>query len=263
MNYQPCEAMIGIIGGMGPYAGLDLAKKIFDNTLAATDQEHLSVALLSESCAIIDRTEYLLGNTNTNPGHSIATVALQLERIGAQVAAISCNTAHAPSIFQLVTDKLQRSQSRLKILHLIEETILFLRTEFPHHRRIGVLSTTGTYQMKLYAQPLMKAGYTVIQPNPQVQGKIVNEAIYHAEFGIKARSNPVTDQAKEWFETAIAILIEDGADLIILGCTELTLAVSEHYSRHVPLIDPITIMARALIKTVAPHKLKPGFAMAS
>ncbi|RPI41687.1 MAG: aspartate racemase, partial [Bacteroidetes bacterium] len=58
--------MIGIVGGMGPYAGLDLLRKIYDNTLAGSDQEHLDTILISLSSRIPDRTEYLLGKENLN-----------------------------------------------------------------------------------------------------------------------------------------------------------------------------------------------------
>jgi len=51
--------MMGIVGGMGPYAGLDLAKKIFDQTLATTNQEHRSVIIGSCPGLILDRIEYL------------------------------------------------------------------------------------------------------------------------------------------------------------------------------------------------------------
>ena len=48
--------MIGIVGGVGPYAGLDLLRKLLDNTLANSDQEHLDTVLLSLPSGIMDRT---------------------------------------------------------------------------------------------------------------------------------------------------------------------------------------------------------------
>ena len=55
---------IGVLGGVGPYAGLDLMRKIFDQTEASCDQEHLSVIQYSLSEHIIDRTRFLLGETH-------------------------------------------------------------------------------------------------------------------------------------------------------------------------------------------------------
>jgi aspartate racemase len=53
--------MIGIVGGVGPYAGLDLLRKVYDNTVAGKDQDHLDVVMISVPAAIPDRTAYLLG----------------------------------------------------------------------------------------------------------------------------------------------------------------------------------------------------------
>ncbi len=99
--------MIGIVGGVGPYAGLDLMKKVFDNTLAQIDQDHLDVVMLSLSGSIADRTEYLEGKVDVNPGLAIAGVLKRLEEAGATVAGIPCNTAHAPGIFSFIEKELQ------------------------------------------------------------------------------------------------------------------------------------------------------------
>lgn len=257
MTNQEVRPAIGVIGGTGPYAGLDLVRKIFDQTLARTDQEHLPVALLSLPSAIPDRTDYLLGREVINPAAGIAAVALQLERMGARVAAIACNTAHADAIFARLLDKLAEAHSGLRILHLIRETILFLQTEYRGWQRIGVLSTTGTYRVRLYAQPLEEAGYQVVLPTLKMQEERVHAAIYHPEVGLKAQSNPVTLQARQWVEEAIEALKADGAEAIILGCTELPLAIPDPARPGIPLIDPAMVLARALIREVAPHQLKP------
>ena len=65
---------IGVLGGVGPYAGLDLMRKIFDQTEASCDQEHLSVIQYSLSEHIIDRTRFLLGETDENPGEAIGEI---------------------------------------------------------------------------------------------------------------------------------------------------------------------------------------------
>jgi len=257
MRNQPVKPIIGIIGGAGPYAGLDLVRKIFDQTVARTDQEHLSVALLSLPSAIPDRTQYLLGREEENPADAIADVALQLERMGARVAAIPCNTAHAEAIFEPVLRKLRAAQSGLQMVHLIRETVGFLQAAYPGRQRIGVLSTTGTYRMGLYVCPLEAAGYRVIVPTTDVQDEIVHQAIYHEEVGIKSQSNPVNRLARHWLEKAIQALQQDGAEVIILGCTELPLAVPELSLYGIPMIDPTVVLARSLIREVAPNQLKP------
>lgn len=91
--------MIGIIGGVGPTAGADLLQKITEETIAKSDQDHLPIILFSLPNKILDRTEYLEGKVNENPGKAMGDIALQLERAGATIAAAPCNTAHADEIF--------------------------------------------------------------------------------------------------------------------------------------------------------------------
>src|SRR5690554_3400281 len=107
--------MIGIAGGMGPYSGLDLLNKIFDNTLADSDQEHLDAILLSTPSIIEDRTQFLLGNVKVNPAFAITKILLKLERSGATVAGIPCNTAHSDIIFKVIQQELEKAKSKIKL----------------------------------------------------------------------------------------------------------------------------------------------------
>lgn len=249
--------MIGIVGGVGPYAGLDLAKNIFDNTIAQTDQDHLPLAMLSLSSTILDRTEYLLGQVDSNPGKAIAEVVLKLEKMGCTVAGIPCNTAHAKDIFGLTNQILNKENSRIKLLSLIGETINAISNQYPKMKKIGVLSTTGTFQFGIYAEPLIENGLEPIVPDKKVQVEIVHPAIYDKEYGIKAKSSPVTERARKDLLNAIEILKESGAELIIKGCTEIALAITEQTVLGLPTIDPSIVLARSLIKEIDPQKLKP------
>jgi aspartate racemase len=60
------EKIIGVVAGCGPFAGLDLLRKILEQTIASADQEHLTVVSVSQPCAIPDRTQYLLGQASLN-----------------------------------------------------------------------------------------------------------------------------------------------------------------------------------------------------
>ena len=94
--------MIGIVGGMGPLAGLDVFKKITEETPVTSDQEHAPVLLFSVPAQIPDRTEFLLGREKTNPAIAISEIILTLEKAGARVVGIPCNTAHSPRIFDVI-----------------------------------------------------------------------------------------------------------------------------------------------------------------
>lgn len=250
------EKIIGIVGGAGPFAGLDLQAKILAHTIATEDQEYLTVIGLSQPNQLPDRTAYLLGETAVNPAQAIFQQCQTLERAGAAVAAIPCNTAHAPAIFDELLAQLNAAGSRLKFLHMIGETTHYLRQHYPHIRRIGVLSTTGTYRVKTYPQLLAPIGFEVVVPEERVQETAVHPAIYHPQHGIKAHGQ-ATPQAQKWLDQGITNLRQQKAEAIILGCTELPLAITTPQIDNMIIIDPTVILARALIREANPAKLKP------
>ena len=248
--------IIGVVGGVGPYAGLDLVKKIFDQTTASIDQEHLPVILMSLPDEIEDRTKFLVGTSAANPAHSIVEILQKLETVGATVAGIPCNTAHAPRIFDVVRQGIEQQGLLIRLLHMIDETVLFVQQNFPTLKNIGLLSTTGTAQSGIYQRSFERGGVRIILPSDEVQQKKVHSAIYDSGNGIKAFSNPVTDQARQSLLEAIDWLRNRGAEAVILGCTEIPLAVPEKLIDTMPLIDPTMILSRSLISLTYPSKLK-------
>ena len=247
--------MIGIVGGVGPLAGLDIFKKIIEETIATKDQEHLPVILSSKPHRIADRTAFLLQNSNENPGYALLKIIEELDNSGAEVVAIPCNTAHAPAIFDIITRQLQDSKSNIRLLHIVEETAKFIKSNHPD-KMVGVLSTTGTRDTRLYSDILSNFGISNIAPDDELQ-PLVHEAIYNEQYGIKAFSSPVTSKATDNLIQAISALKKQGAQVIVLACTELPLALTEKSYFGIPTVDPNRILARALIEHIAPEKLKP------
>lgn len=248
--------MIGIVGGIGPYAGVDLLNKIYSNTVAKRDQDYLSVILMSLPSRIEDRTEFLLGEVATNPGYSIAKIILELESSGAVVAGVPCNTAHSDEIFSVILNELKKEGSQIEILHMINETMDFLKLKYPHFSKIGVLSTTGTYKYGIYSKALERNGFIAVEPSLDIQEKYVHPAIYDPDYGIKANSNPFHQKAKENLDVAVNYLKDKGAEAVILGCTEIPLVITTEKIKDLVVINPTNILARRLIHFVKPVKLK-------
>jgi len=247
---------IGVVAGAGPFAGLDLLKKIFEQTQAEGDADHLNVIGWFESSQLPDRTAYLLDNNLPNPGSAIALQVLELEKAGASLAAIPCNTAHAPLIFNRMQEDLSAAGSKIKFINMLDETIAHIRQVHGNLSRIGVLSTTGTYRVKLYSQYLECAGFQAIAPDEDVQLNLVHPAIYDKGYGIKAAGTG-TERSRHNLMQAVQHLVEKGAQAVILGCTELPLALTEKKIGETILLDPTLILARALIREAAPEKLRP------
>ena len=251
------EKIIGIVGGVGPYAGLDLAQKILDNTEATSDQQHLPIALLSLPHKIQDRTAFLLGKTKTNPADAIFKILEKLEQIGASVAAIPCNTMHSPPIFDAILEKLKSSERNIKLINMVAETVEFTRKNLPKIKNIGLLCTIGTAKTNLYQQYFQPSDFNIILPDEAAQQDLVHKAIYDLNTGIKAKSNPVTKAAREKLLQAVHHLQEKAAEAVILGCTEIPLAIDDKKIGETVIIDPTLILARALIQQTYLNKLKP------
>lgn len=248
--------MIGVVAGVGPYAGLDLLKKITAQTAARSDQEHLTVVSISEPAAIPDRTAFLLGETAHNPALPILEQLQRLASLGAVVAGIPCNTAHAPPIMNVIESGLRNLDGNLRLLHMIGEVGRMLQQYYPAVRTVGVMATIGTIHTHVYPLTLEPLGYTVIEVSEPWLSSKLQPAIYDKHYGIKA-CGFATPQARANLLETIGFLQEQGAQAIILGCTELPLAFKDTAIDGLPLIDSTLALARALIAAASPQKLHP------
>jgi aspartate racemase len=168
-----------------------------------------------------------------------------------------CNTAHAPVIFDALTAAMAEEGRGIRLLNMIEASAASVRYRAPEARRVGVLATTSTLQNQLYDRALEEIGLGIVRPEPDFQHDVVNPVIFDGTWGIKAQSNPPTERARESLLDGIRHLRQRGAQAVILGCTELPLAVPEPAFEGVPLIDSTRSLARALIRATFPAKLRP------
>lgn len=248
---------IGIVGGVGPYAGIDLLKKIFDLTPADCDQQHLPVVLASFPSMIVDRTQFLLGKKPTNPGGAIAEIILKLEKMGCTLTAIACNTAHAPEIFDVILAKLSQSRSQVKVINMVEEVGKYLLEQSPAIRTVGILGTTGLIEANVYPRILKPTGLRLIHPDEDVQQQWVHQAIYHPGYGIKSQSNPVRPEARAQLIRSVRHLKDKGAEAIVMACTEIPLALSEDILEGTRLIDSTSVLAGSILREAMKDPLYP------
>ena len=252
---EKLNKIIGVIGGVGPFAGLDFVSKIFSNTIAVKDQDHLNCILISCPSVIPDRTEFLLENKKEeeNPAYGIFECAKRLHLSGACCAIVACNTAHADKIFLKVSNMVKDSLPNFELLNMLKICETYVNKKLAI-KELGLLATLGTYKSKVYHEYLKKEdGYNLIEPQDPAQ-KEVHDAIYNKNFGIKVFSNPVKKEAVQIIKTQIEALVNSGAKAVVLGCTELPLAV-EKETFPIPIIDPALIAARYIIEKYAPEKL--------
>ena len=245
---------IGVLGGLGPYAGLDLVRWVFDETDAHADQEHLPVALLSYPNRIPDRAAWLRDNSQPSPLPAMMEVLRRLDDAGCAVAGIPCNTAHVPALYDRLVDGLAADGRELQLLHIVDAIVQNVREVAPGAQTIGVLATTASIQNRLHRIGLEAAGLGALRPDPAVQEEV--EGAIYADWGLKAQSQPPTDRARQALLDAADHLIARGADAVILGCTELPIGVPEADRGGVPFISSTRALARALIRATHPDKLR-------
>jgi aspartate racemase len=236
--------MIGIVGGVGTFAGIYLYRKIYQLTDARTDQDHPPVALLSIPHKVSDRTMYLQGEVEENPGIAIAGIVKALASIGAEVIGIPCNTAHVPVIFKEI---LKGVPPGIQLLNMVEEVGRHISANYPDIRKAGILGTNGTYQSKMYTEVLSSYHIEAIYPKESEQKGLVHPAICDEGYGIKAFSDPVTERARNDLLGVALSLVRKGSEAIILGCSEVPLAIHETRIDQSVVIDSVSVLAQVLI----------------
>lgn len=228
---------IGILGGMGPMATYDLGIKIVDNTKADKDQEHVPV-IADCNTRIADRTAAILKGGD-DPRPEMIKSAKRLEVAGADFIIMPCNTAH------YFYDDVCGAVS-IPVLHMPRETAARLKER--GIKKAAVLATDGTCQSGIYEKALEGEGIEAVYPSEEMQ-KVVMSLIYdYVKAGNMDLSaldiNGVVDDVKS-----------KGAEIMILGCTELPIAFDVIGETALPTIDPTAELARAAVKAAgAPLK---------
>lgn len=222
--------MIGILGGMGPEATLDLYRHITNLTPASRDQDHFRILIYSNP-KIPDRT-LAIADGGESPVEALVESARLLESAGASIIAMPCNAAHH-YLGQM------RAAVGIPILDMIAETCDALQNRHPEAGTVGLLASDGTVQSKIYHRALDARGIEVLLPDESEQA-FIQSAINEVKAGKH------TEATRERLLVVATRLIAAGARAIILGCTEIPLVFD---SRAFPYssLNSTLILAQAAI----------------
>jgi len=138
---------------------------------------------------------------------------------------------------------------------MVFETVLELCDLYDNKVPIGVLGTTGTFKTRVYSDPLRRKGFSLVLPSEELQSQFIQPAIYHPDYGIKSSRIGELAKAVDLINFAISQLEDEGAKVIILGCTELSMIKSQVQGTSI-IIDPLTILARSLIRNFREMKMQ-------
>ncbi len=231
------QKILGVVGGLGPSATVDFMDKLIRMTPATRDQDHLRM-IIDHDPKIPDRTAGLLGE-GPDPTASLDAACKRLETYGADLIAIPCNTAHA------FIEPIEHDLS-IPIINMLLETALYIEDQHGGAKNIGLLATRGTLKSRIYHDLIEQMGRATVVPDEKNQ-----ELLMKAIYGVKAGD---TDGiGLEQFRQVLTHIISAGAEIVILGCTELPLLSARvdmglDSNESVSVLDPGEILARKCVE---------------
>ena len=216
--------MIGILGGMGTQAGLDFCNKLAILYIGKVDQEYPLFLLYNKSNipgrpeSIGIHTKNLINrnqNKKSNKKYNLVLKSLLkgcqiLKKSKCKFIVIPCNTAH------YWYDDLKK-KINLPIINMPKEVFNFTKKSCKKNSLIGLLATEGTIKTGVYSKFFNK-NFNLVHPNKEIQKDSVNKAIQLVKMGKVKSANRI-------IKTAIDYLIKQKCKKIILGCTELPIAI--------------------------------------
>lgn len=226
------EPIVGIIGGMGPEATIELMQRILSKTPAVNEQDHIHM-IVDNNPKVPSRIQALLKGTGDNPAPVLVTMAQRLEQAGADFLVIPCNTAHHywPSISCSVS---------IPVWHLVDLTLQAVKESSPKTRKtIGLLASPALEKIGLYQSWCEKHGLGLLYPTEKEKQLEVINAV---KEGRHTANNIIT------LNSLAAQLVDAGADIIVLGCTEFSILYQE-IKASVPVIDAMEVLADEILTT--------------
>ena len=227
--------MIGILGGMGTQASLDFCNKLAKLNRGKLDQDYPMFILYNKS-KIPKRPENLKKYYNVL--HSLVDGCKMLQRNNCKFIVMPCNTAH-------YWHKDIQKKIKIPLLSMPKEVYLHTNKRCKKNSKIGILSTEATLKTKVYSNYFDK-NFRLISPNSSLQKNSVNKAIKFVKMG-------KVKEAEKILKPAVNFLIKEKCKKIILGCTELPIAIFAYKSFKKAkdskiFVDPNLLLAEICMK---------------
>lgn len=226
------EAMVGVIGGMGPEATVDFMMKVIRSTPAQRDSDHIRM-IVDNNGKIPSRIEAILGN-GVSPVDELIDIAKRLERYGVDFLVIPCNTAH------YYYDEVKRAVN-IPVLNMIHLTRKRVLKQLPGIKRVGILASSALLSTNLYQEIFQAVGIEIIVPMESIQKSLM-------EVILAVKKGEVTEHHFGVVKIAIEELFERGVGGVIIGCTELSVLTDKITNTPVPLFDSSLILAEETVK---------------
>tara|TARA_Y100000741_G_scaffold327111_1_gene279539 strand:- start:1856 stop:2551 length:696 start_codon:yes stop_codon:yes gene_type:complete len=230
--------MIGILGGMGTQASLDFCNKLAKLNRGKLDQDYPMFILYNKS-KIPKRPENL--EKYYNVLHSLVDGCKMLQKNNCKFIVMPCNTAH-------YWHKDIQKKIKIPLLSMPKEVYLHTNKRCKKNSKIGILSTEATLKTKVYSNYFDK-NFRLISPNSSLQKNSVNKAIKFVKMG-------KVKEAEKILKPAVNFLIKEKCKKIILGCTELPIAIFAYKSFKKAKDSKIFVDPNLLLAEICMRKYK-------
>jgi aspartate racemase len=220
--------IVGILGGMGPMSTADLLRKVTEKTPVKHEREHLRM-LIDSRPQIPDRPAALMG-TGPSPVPMLQESARMLERWGAELIAIPCNTAHG-----FLADV--QAAVGIEVLDMIGIVGREISKHFPEGAPVGLLSTTAAQRLRIFHDRMPRLDLVV--PEASVQEELVAGAI------LQVKLEDTFQEPRRKLLEAIDSL-KPAPVAVIAGCTEVELAF-QGADGPVPIFRPLDLLAEEIV----------------
>jgi aspartate racemase len=217
--------VVGIIGGMGPEATVDLMRRVIAKTPASDDQDHVHL-IVESNPKIPSRIAHLIDGTGTDPTPELIRIAVNLQRAGADALAIPCNTAHA------YVHSIRRAVS-IPLIDMVELTVDQIAAS-RRVARVGLLASSAVLATELYAKAFANHGIAVIHPERQDEVMVLIKAVKRGNTGSDVQAAL----------GRLALDLAGRADALLIGCSELSV-ISGGITA--PFIDSLDVQAQAIV----------------
>lgn len=221
---------LGVIGGLGPMATALFMKMVIEMTDAAVDQEHIEM-IIYNCPRIPDRTSFILGQSDEDPAPGIIEIGQKLTDQGVELIAIPCITANY--FYERLSCGIHA-----KIIDIIDELYTYLIKR--NIRCAGLMATSGTIESRLFQRIFDEQECRLVLPSRERQQDVMH-VIYQ-----NVKANRPVDM--ERFRAVSKELREAGAEVIILGCTELSV-VRENCQIGAGFLDAMQLMAKCAVES--------------
>lgn len=225
------QRTVGVLGGMGPDATVDFMQKVIRLTPADRDQDHIRM-LVDHDPKVPSRQNPSVSD-DARIREMLAAMAERLEAAGADFLVMVCNTAYG---------WIDRALDRVSIpfISIVDETVRALARRHPDVQRVGIMATPACLEVGMYQQALERAGLVALPVEDRTRAALMR-LIDRVKAG---------DQGAEVSRGMAKVargLVEQGAQAIIAGCTEIPLVLSDSQLT-VPLISSTDELARRTVE---------------